>query len=244
MTQKNLEISGHFTVSNDHQLTFFAGMNVLENSDIALTVARTLNDIAKRNGFKLVFKVSWDKANRTSAASYRGVPMDLAKAFFTELKDVTALPIVTDIHEPYQAQELAPFVDVLQIPAFLVRQTDLIEAACRTGRPLLLKKMQMMSPAEGLRVVRKCGGFGHDNVAICERGTVFGYHNLVVDMLVFGTFKRAGVPAVFDVSHALQTPGSALESTGGRGDRTWELATAAVSQGIAGGFIECHPNPA
>ena len=108
MTQKNLEISGHFTVSNDHQLTFFAGMNVLENSDIALTVARTLNDIAKRNGFKLVFKVSWDKANRTSAASYRGVPMDLAKAFFTELKDVTALPIVTDIHEPYQAQELAP----------------------------------------------------------------------------------------------------------------------------------------
>ena len=230
MMQKSMKIPGHFTVNNDEQLTFIAGMNVLENPAVVSSVAHTLSDIAHRHGFKLIFKVSWDKANRTSAASYRGVSRSKAKTFFTELRHVTPFPIITDIHEPQQAQEFAPFVDVIQIPAFLVRQTDLIEAACRTGRPLLLKKMQMMSPAEGIQTVLKCRDFAHDNVAICERGTLFGYHNLVVDMLAFGAFKRAGIPAIFDVSHALQTPGSASKSTGGRGERTLELATAAVSQ--------------
>tara|TARA_B100001093_G_scaffold472144_1_gene495035 strand:+ start:1339 stop:2169 length:831 start_codon:yes stop_codon:yes gene_type:complete len=238
-----VSIGSGVEVSNHHPITIFAGINVLESMELALTVAQRLHRLSAKYGFKLVFKASWDKANRTSMASYRGPSLNHAVEIFGEVKSQFGLPIVTDIHEPAQAAQLATVVDVLQIPAFLARQTDLVAAACRTDRPILIKKMQMMSPADALRVVDKCTELGNTQIMLCERGTLFGYGNLIVDMLSFGEIKASGTPIVLDVTHALQTPGSQGASTGGRGHRTLDLALAGVSQSIAGLFVECHPDP-
>ena len=153
------------------------------------------------------------------------------------------MPVLTDVHEPDQAERVAQVADMLQVPAFLVRQTDLIEACCRTGRPLHLKKMQLMAPADMGNVVDKCRHFGSADVVVCERGTAFGYGNLVVDPLAFGALKDLGVPVTFDVTHALQLPGGRGTSAGGRRERAADLAVAGVSQGIAGLFLETHPDP-
>ena len=210
---------------------------------MALEVAHTLRALCVDRGIPWIFKASFDKANRSSHTSFRGPGLARGLDWLATVKSRCGVPILTDIHTAEQAAPVAEIADVLQIPAFLVRQTDLIAAAAATGRPLHLKKMQGMSPEAMANVVAKAQALGAREVIVCERGTSFGYENLVVDPLSFGTLKALGVPVTFDVTHALQLPGARGTSTGGRGDRVFDLAVAGMSQGLAGLFLECHPNP-
>jgi 2-dehydro-3-deoxyphosphooctonate aldolase (KDO 8-P synthase) len=202
-----------------------------------------LSEVCARLSLPLIFKASFDKANRSSHTSYRGPGLERGLAQLADLKARFGFPLITDIHAPEQAAPVAEVVDCLQIPAFLVRQTDLIEAACRTGKPLHLKKMQCMAPLELQASLKKCEAFGQPNVILCERGTLFGYNNLVVDPLSFSALKGLGAPVSFDVTHALQQPGALGHATGGRGHLTAPLMAAGVSQGIAALFLELHPEP-
>ena len=230
-------------VRNGEPVRVFGGVNVLESLELALRTAETLAGITGRLGMRMVFKASFDKANRSSHTSYRGPGMEEGLGWLERVRRETGLPVMTDIHEPWQAGPVAEVADILQIPAFLCRQTDLLAAACRTGRPLHVKKMQMMSPAEAESIVEKCRALGNGKIILCERGTLMGYNNLVVDPLSFPQLKALGVPVSFDVTHALQTPGSRGVSTGGRGWATEPLALAGASQGIAALFLETHPDP-
>lgn len=239
-----IRVGDGITLANDRPLTLIAGLNVLESLDLALRVAEVLKREADRRGVPLIFKASFDKANRSSVRSFRGPGPDEGLRWLAQVKATHGLPIVTDIHTAAQAAPTAEVADLIQIPAFLVRQTDLIAAAAATGRPLHLKKMQMMAPEEMGNVVAKCAASGARGVALCERGTLFGYGRLVVDMLGFGALKGFGVPVTFDVTHSLQLPGGLGHATGGRGAEVEPLAMAGVSQGIAGLFLEVHPDPA
>jgi len=242
MEQKVVSLPG-ISFSNRGPLAVIAGINVMEGYDLAYSVASQLKEMTERLQMPFVFKASFDKANRSSIKSYRGVGMKETLAIFSELKKKLAVPVITDIHEASQAESLAEVCDIIQIPAFLCRQTDLIHAAAKTGKVINVKKMQMMAPWDVSNILRKFEEVGNTNLLICERGTSFGYNNLIVDPLGFPILKDFGYPVIFDVTHSLQQPGGLGEATAGRGKLAEGLALAGVVQGISGVFLETHPNP-
>ena len=230
-------------ISNNSKLTVFGGVNVIEADDLLFEVAEKFKEVSEKYNFNYVFKASFDKANRSSLDSFRGPGLEKGLESLQKVKDRFELPLITDIHEPSQAEVVAEVCDVLQIPAFLCRQTDLIVAASKTNKIINIKKPQFSSAKEMFHAVKKCRAAGNENVILCERGNVFGYNNLVVDTLNFQILKQEGNPVFFDVTHSLQQPGMLEKSTGGRGQYVYELAKAGISQNIAGLFIETHPEP-
>lgn len=242
MTQRTVRV-GNIALSNDAPCVLMGGMNVLESRDLALQVAEHYVTVCERLDIPYIFKASFDKANRSSVHSFRGPGLDQGLEIFAEIKRQFNVPIITDVHEVHQAAPLAEVVDVLQLPAFLSRQTDLVVAMAATGLPINIKKAQFLAPAEMQHILQKFEQAGNDKLMLCERGSSFGYNNLVVDMLGFGIMKRLDCPVVFDVTHALQMPGAMSSSAGGRRQQVVELARAGMSQGLAGLFLEAHPNP-
>lgn len=230
-------------ISNEKKLTVFGGVNVIESDELLFQVAEKFKEVSEKFNFNYVFKASFDKANRSSLDSFRGPGLDKGLESLQKVKEKFELPIITDIHEPVQAESVAQVCDVIQIPAFLCRQTDLIVAASKTKKIINIKKPQFSSAKEMFHAVKKCNAAGNDDVILCERGNIFGYNNLVVDTLNFQILKQHGNPVFFDVTHSLQQPGMLEKSTGGRGQYVFELAKAGVSQNIAGLFLETHPDP-
>lgn len=222
---------------------FFAGPCVIESRAHALEMGRRLRSIADETGARIVYKSSFDKANRSSSDSFRGPGLEEGLDILAEVKAECGLPLISDIHEPGQADAAARVLDVIQIPAFLSRQTDLLVAAARTGRPINVKKGQFLAPDDMERVVEKIRGAGNDDILLCERGTSFGYHNLVVDMRAFPMMRALGFPIVYDVTHSLQLPGGGRE-TGGLKQFAPALARAAAATGAVDGFfLEVHDAP-
>jgi 2-dehydro-3-deoxyphosphooctonate aldolase (KDO 8-P synthase) len=217
-------------------------MNVIEDEDIVMTVARTFVEVTGELGIPYVFKASFDKANRSSINSFRGPGMERGLKLLGAVKERFGVPVLTDVHEPFQAGPVAEVADILQLPAFLARQTDLVVALARTGRAINVKKPQFLAPQEMKHIINKCREAGNDRVILCERGTSFGYNNLVVDMLGMDLMKGMA-PVVFDATHALQTPGGRSDSAGGRRQQAAALARSGMALGIAGLFIEAHPDP-
>lgn len=242
ISQKTLEL-GAIRISNDLPMVLFGGMNVLESRDLAMQVAEHYKTVTEKLGIPWVFKASFDKANRSSMHSFRGPGLDEGLKIFEEIKQTFNCPIITDVHEPYQAAPVAEVADIIQLPAFLARQTDLVVAMARTGAIVNIKKPQFLAPHEMRHILHKCEEAGNDQLILCERGSSFGYNNLVVDMLGFGVMKQFGYPVFFDATHALQMPGGRADSAGGRRAQVAELARAGMSQHIAGLFLEAHPDP-
>lgn len=240
-----IEISG-IPVANDKPLVLFGGMNVLESRDMAMRVAEKYIEVTQRLGIPYVFKASFDKANRSSIHSYRGPGMDEGLAIFAEIKATFGVPVITDVHETWQAQPVADVCDVIQLPAFLARQTDLVEAMAKTGAVINIKKPQFLSPAQMKNIVEKFRECGNQKLILCERGSSFGYDNLVVDMLGFRTMRETtgGLPVIFDATHALQCRDPLGAASGGRRQQVAELARAGIATGLAGLFLEAHPDPA
>ncbi|GAC1368929.1 MAG: 3-deoxy-8-phosphooctulonate synthase [Aquirhabdus sp.] len=234
---------GDIRMGNDQPFVLFGGMNVLESKDLAFEIAETYIDITKRLGIPYVFKASFDKANRSSLNSYRGPGLEKGIEWLAELKAKYNVPVITDVHEPYQAEPVAQVADIIQLPAFLSRQTDLVDAMAKTGAIINIKKAQFLAPHEMRHILHKCLEAGNDKLILCERGSSFGYNNLVVDMLGFDSMKVLNVPVFFDVTHALQTPGGRADSAGGRRAQISTLARAGMATGLAGLFLEAHPNP-
>jgi 2-dehydro-3-deoxyphosphooctonate aldolase (KDO 8-P synthase) len=247
VAQKVIELgaarAGNIRIGNDLPFVLFGGMNVLESRDLALQVAEHYVTVCGKLGIPYVFKASFDKANRSSITSYRGPGLEAGLKIFQEIKQTFNVPVITDVHEPWQAQPVAEVCDIIQLPAFLSRQTDLVVAMAKTGAIINIKKAQFLAPQEMKHILRKCEEAGNDQLILCERGSSFGYNNLVVDMLGFGIMKSFGYPVFFDVTHALQMPGGRADSAGGRRQQVVELARAGMSQGLAGLFLEAHPNP-
>ena len=231
-------------VSNEKPFTLFGGMNVLESRDLALEVAAAYKDVTGKLDIPYVFKASFDKANRSSISSFRGPGLKRGLEILAEIKETHGVPVISDVHEPQQAGPAAEVIDVLQLPAFLCRQTDLVMALAETSRPVNVKKAQFLAAHEMGHIIKKFEEAGNDQLLLCERGSSFGYNNLVVDPLNFGIMKRTGCPVVFDVTHSLQIPGGRSDSAGGRRQALFELMLAGMSQGIGGLFLESHPNPA
>jgi 2-dehydro-3-deoxyphosphooctonate aldolase (KDO 8-P synthase) len=234
---------GSVRFGNHLPLAVIAGPCVLESRDHALDMAGALREIAGRLGIGLVYKTSFDKANRTSAAGVRGVGLDGALAVFEEIRAKVGLPVLTDVHESGQCAEVGAVVDVLQIPAFLCRQTDLLVAAARTGRVVNVKKGQFLAPWDMTHVVAKITGAGNPNVMVTERGASFGYNTLVSDMRALPVLAQTGAPVIFDATHSVQQPGGQGASSGGQREFVPVLARAAVAVGVAGVFIETHQDP-
>ncbi|ACR12917.1 3-deoxy-8-phosphooctulonate synthase [Teredinibacter turnerae] len=236
---------GSIDVANDKPFTLFGGMNVLESQDLALKIAEKYVQVTQKLGIPYVFKASFDKANRSSIHSYRGPGMEKGLRIFEAVKKEFGIPVITDVHEPQQAAPVAEVVDVIQLPAFLARQTDLVEAMAKTDAVINVKKPQFLSPGQMRNIVEKFAEGGNENVILCERGACMGYDNLVVDMLGFRTMKEVsnGLPVIFDVTHALQCRDPLGAASGGRRQQTAELARAGLAVGLAGLFIEAHPNP-
>ena len=232
----------NFEIGNNKPLTLMGGMNVLESRDLAMQVAEDFKKVTDKLNINYIFKASFDKANRSSVDSYRGPGLEKGLEIFRELKK-SDYQLITDIHEISQVEQISEVVDIIQIPAFLCRQTDLIKEACQSGKPLNIKKGQFLSPDQMKNIIEKCSNFGNDQIMLCERGTSFGYDNLVVDMLGMSKLKTFNCPIIFDVTHSLQLPGQGKTAAGGRGDQAEDLAKAGVSLGIAGLFIEVHPDP-
>lgn len=243
MSQKTIKV-GNVDVSNDLPMALFGGMNVLESRDMAMTVAEKYVEVTQKLGIPYVFKASFDKANRSSINSFRGPGMEEGLRIFEEIKKTFNVPIITDVHEPHQAAPVAEVCDIIQLPAFLSRQTDLVMAMAKTNAIINIKKAQFLAPHEMKHILTKCEEAGNDQLMLCERGTMFGYNNLVVDMLGFGLMKKFEYPIIFDVTHSLQQPGGRAESADGRRAQVTELAKAGLSQKIAGLFLEAHPDPA
>lgn len=244
MTAQNEISIGSLTVSNNRPFTLFGGMNVLESRELALEVAATYKEITDRVGIPYVFKASFDKANRSSIHSFRGPGLVRGCEILAEIKETYNVPVISDVHEPQQAKPAAEVIDVLQLPAFLCRQTDLVIALAEAGRPVNVKKAQFLAAHEMFHIIKKFEEAGNKKILLCERGTSFGYNNLVVDPLNFGLMKRTGCPVVFDVTHSLQIPGGRNDSADGRRQAVFELMLAGMSQGIGGLFLESHPEPA
>ena len=240
--QKEIEV-GNLKVSNALPFTLFGGMNVLESRELALEIAAAYKEITERLGIPYIFKASFDKANRSSISSFRGPGLEKGCEILTEIKETFDVPVISDIHEPSQAMPAAEVIDVLQLPAFLCRQTDLVMALAKTGKPVNVKKAQFLAAHEMSHIINKFKEAGNDQILLCERGSSFGYNNLVVDPLNFGIMKRTGYPVVFDVTHSLQIRGGRSVSAGGRRQAVFELMLAGMSQGIGGLFLESHPNP-
>lgn len=240
--QKTIKL-GELEFANDKPMALFGGMNVLESRDMAMQVAEAYAEVTSKLGIPWVFKASFDKANRSSLSSYRGPGMEAGLKIFEEIKQTFNCPVITDVHEPYQAAPVAEVCDIIQLPAFLARQTDLVVAMAKTGAIINIKKPQFLAPHEMSHILHKCEDAGNDQLILCERGSSFGYNNLVVDMLGFGIMKKFNYPVFFDVTHALQKPGGRADSADGRRAQVAELGRAGISQGIAGLFLEAHPDP-
>ena len=240
--QKSIPV-GDLLVSNKLPFTLFGGINVLESREFAMEVAVAYKETTDKLGIPYVFKASFDKANRSSISSFRGPGLEKGCEILAEIKQTYGVPVISDIHEPHQAKPAAEVIDVLQLPAFLCRQTDLVVALANTGKPVNVKKAQFLAAHEMGHIIQKFAEAGNEQVLLCERGSSFGYNNLVVDPLNFGIMKRTGCPVVFDVTHSLQIPGGRSDSAGGRRQAVFELMLAGMSQGISGLFLESHPDP-
>ncbi len=220
-----------------------AGPCVIESEEMAVSIAKEMKNITEQLGIPYTFKASFDKANRTSIHGKRGPGLEEGLRILAKVKEETGLPIATDIHEPYQAAEVAKVVDIIQIPAFLCRQTDLLVAAAKTGKVINIKKAQFLAPWDMKNCVEKVKQSGNDKVYLCERGTSFGYNNLVVDMTGLVEMKKFGCPVVFDATHSVQKPGGKGNATGGNREYVEYLSKAAVAVGVEGLFMETHPDP-
>jgi 2-dehydro-3-deoxyphosphooctonate aldolase (KDO 8-P synthase) len=239
---KPVQFAG-LTIGGGSPLALIAGPCVIESEGHAIGLARALRDVAQRTGVQFVFKASYDKANRTSAQSYRGPGLAEGLRVLRRVRDEVGVPILTDIHEPGQAAEAAQVADVLQIPAFLSRQTDLLAAAAQTGRVVNIKKGQFLAPGDVRFAIAKVAGAGNDRVLVTERGVSFGYHNLVVDMRAFPILRALGYPVIYDVTHSLQLPGAGDGVTAGQAEFIEPLASAGVAAGVDGVFLEVHERP-
>ena len=233
------------SVANHKPFVLFGGMNVLESKDKALQVAEHFVSVTNKQGIPYVFKASFDKANRSSIHSYRGPGLEEGLEIFKAIKQEFGVPVITDVHEPHQAKAVAEVCDVLQLPAFLARQTDLVAALARTQAVINIKKPQFLSPGQMKNIVEKFAECGNEKLILCERGSCLGYDNLVVDMLGFRTMKQVsgGLPLIFDVTHALQCRDPMGAASGGRRNQCLELARAGMAVGLAGLFLEAHPDP-
>ena len=244
MEQKNIKIND-IDVANDKPFVLFGGMNVLESRDMAMAVCEKYVEVTSKLGIPFVFKASFDKANRSSIHSYRGPGLEEGLSILAEVKATHGVPVISDVHTPEQAAPAAEVCDILQLPAFLARQTDLVEAMAATGSVINIKKPQFLSPSQMANVAEKFAECGNNRILLCERGSNFGYDNLVVDMLGFGVMKRdcGNVPLIFDVTHALQCRDPGGAASGGRRSQVADLARAGMAVGLAGLFLEAHPEP-
>jgi 2-dehydro-3-deoxyphosphooctonate aldolase (KDO 8-P synthase) len=242
----SIAIGSSIRVSNDAPFTLFGGVNVLESKDLALRCAEEYVRVTQKLKIPYVFKGSFDKANRSSVRSYRGPGLEEGLRILEAVKAAFGVPVLTDVHEPEQAAPVAKVVDVLQLPAFLARQTDLVVALAKTGRVINIKKPQFLSPSQVQHIVEKFREAGNAQLILCDRGSSFGYDNLVVDMLGFGVMRKVtgDLPVIFDVTHALQQRSAGAAASGGRREQVAELARAGLAVGIAGLFLEAHPDPA
>ena len=232
-----------FTIGNDENLSLMGGMNVLESRDLAMNVAEEFVKASEAFNINYIFKGSYDKANRSSINSFRGPGLEEGLKILQEIRDTFNIPVITDIHEPDQAKPVSEICEIVQIPAFLARQTDLVTAAAQTNSIIQFKKPQFLSAPEMKNTIEKCISAGNDKITLCERGNSFGYNNLIVDTLNFQILKNLSKPVIFDVTHSLQLPGGLGNAAGGRREFLLSLAKAGISQGIAGLFLEAHPNP-
>ncbi|MGK5009062.1 3-deoxy-8-phosphooctulonate synthase [Janthinobacterium sp. MDB2-8] len=232
-------------VSNEGSFVLFGGINVLESRDLAMRACEEYVRVTQKLGIPYVFKASFDKANRSSIHSYRGPGLEEGMRIFQDVKAAFGVSVITDVHEPWQAQQVAEVVDVLQLPAFLARQTDLVVALAKTGKVINIKKPQFLSPGQMANIVEKFKEAGNEQLILCDRGTCLGYDNLVVDMLGFGVMKKTcdDLPIIFDVTHALQQRDPGGAASGGRRQQVADLARAGLAVGIAGLFLEAHPDP-
>jgi 2-dehydro-3-deoxyphosphooctonate aldolase (KDO 8-P synthase) len=244
MSAKTIQVAS-LDVSNEKPMVLFGGMNVLESRDMAMQVAEAYVGITEKLGIPYVFKASFDKANRSSIHSFRGPGLDEGLKILQEIKQTFNVPVITDVHEVDQAAPTAEVCDVIQLPAFLARQTDLVAAMAKTNAVINIKKPQFLSPSQMGNIVDKFRECGNEKIMLCERGACYGYDNLVVDMLGFRTMKdvSGGLPLIFDVTHALQCREAQGAASGGRRQQVAELGRAAIALGIAGLFLEAHPNP-
>lgn len=238
----SVTLEGGITFANDQPFVLIGGMNVIESEALAIEVAGHFVEVTRELGIPYVFKASFDKANRSSMRSFRGPGLEEGLATLAEVKRRFGVPVLTDVHEPHQAAPAAEVADILQLPAFLARQTDLVVATAKTGAAINVKKPQFLAPQEMQHIINKCRDAGNDRVILCERGTSFGYNNLVVDMLGMDEMKTMA-PVVFDATHALQRPGGRSDSAGGRRAQAAALARSGMALGIAGLFVEAHPDP-
>jgi 2-dehydro-3-deoxyphosphooctonate aldolase (KDO 8-P synthase) len=233
----------NFNIDNNESMILMGGMNVLESRDLAMEVAEKFKEVTTKHNINYIFKGSFDKANRSSINSFRGPGLDAGLKILEEVSKTFEVPVITDIHEPDQAKSVSNVCEVIQIPAFLARQTDLVHSAAKTNSIIQFKKPQFLSAPEMTNVVEKCIAAGNENVTLCERGNSFGYNNLVVDTLNFQILKKISKPVIFDVTHSLQLPGGLGNAAGGRREYVLTLAKAGISQSIAGLFLEAHPDP-
>ena len=233
---------GNFTFGNG-ELALMAGPCSLESLELGLEVARTMKNLCAERGVFYIFKASFDKANRTSISSWRGPGLEKGLKWLAKIKEDLKIPVMTDIHEHWQAEEAGKTADIIQIPAFLCRQTDLLTAAAMTGKVLNIKKAQFLAPEDMANVVEKCREAGNGRVLLCERGTSMGYHRLVVDMSSLVTMRALGCPVVFDATHSVQKPGALGGASGGDRSMALPLARAAAAVGIDALFVETHPDP-
>lgn len=232
-----------FTIGGKQRFTLIAGPCAIESEEMSLMVAKKIKEICDKLGINYIFKSSFDKANRSSIHSYRGVGMEEGLRILEKVKNEVGVPVITDVHEAWQCEKVAKVVDMLQIPAFLCRQTDLIIAAGKTGLPVNVKKGQFLAPWDMKNVVTKMDEIGNPNVLLCERGNVFGYNNFVVDMRGLLEMRKLGVPVVFDATHSVQIPGGLSSCSGGNREYVFPLMKAALSVGVDAIFAEVHPNP-
>ena len=235
---------GNIEVGNRLPLALFGGVNVVESRELTLEVAAAFTQVCDKYKIPYIFKASFDKANRSSVRSFRGLGMEKGLNVLAEVREKFKVPVMTDVHLPAQAEAVAAVCDVLQLPAFLARQTDLVVALAKTDKPINIKKPQFISHVELGNIIEKFRSGGNERLILCERGNCFGYNNLIVDMLGFGIMKKLNCPVIFDVTHSLQLPGGKGDAAGGRGEAVFDLARAGISQGLAGLFLEAHPNPA
>ena len=242
MSSSGVSITDEVTFSNDRPFVLIGGMNVIENEDIVFRVAERFVEVTRALGIPYVFKASFDKANRSSINSFRGPGLDEGLRVLEGVKRRFGIPLLTDVHEPQQAAPASEVVDILQLPAFLARQTDLVIAMASTKAAINVKKPQFLAPQEMQHIITKCREAGNDRVILCERGSSFGYNNLVVDMLGMDLMRELA-PVVFDATHALQQPGGRADSAGGRREQAASLARSGMALGIAGLFLEAHPAP-
>ena len=237
-----IKLSNGITFSNSSPFVLIGGMNVIEDRDTIMEVAKTFVEVTGKLGIPYVFKASFDKANRSSINSFRGPGLEEGIRILAEVKDKFGVPVLTDIHEPHQAEPTAQVADIIQLPAFLARQTDLVVAMGKSGAVINIKKPQFLAPHEMQHIMRKFAEAGNEQIILCERGSCFGYNNLVVDMLGMDIMKNMA-PVVFDVTHALQKPGGRSDSADGRRSQVLALARAGMAVGISGLFLEAHPDP-